>query len=146
MPLRYARTDNARTTSFMFRRSENSVLSNSRRPASIFEKSSRSLMTCRSASADDLTIERYSRCASAGLSARASSVIPKMAFIGVRISCDTLATNSLLAWLAASAASRAWRKSRAMRFRSVISVQQAIHETMCWWLSRKGTTETLNHW
>ena len=52
-----------------------------------------------------LTISRYSRCSESACVSRASSVMPMMPFMGVRISWLMLARNSLLARLAASAAS-----------------------------------------
>ena len=74
-------------------------------PASILEKSRMSLITVSSESADDFDQSRGTRAARR--SARcpaASSVMPMMPFIGVRISWLMLARNSLLARLAASAA------------------------------------------
>ncbi len=66
-----------------------------------------SLMTVSSESAELLTRPRYSRCRGVSSVSRASSVMPMMPFIGVRISWLMLARNSLLARLAASAASLA---------------------------------------
>ena len=86
-------------------RSPNSMVSSSSLPASIFEKSSMSLMISRSPSA-----ERVMVCASRRWRADSSvpcrsSDIPITPFIGVRISWLILARNSLLALLARSAAS-----------------------------------------
>jgi len=64
-------------------------------------------MTASSESADARTNSRYSRCSRVNPVSRASSVMPMMPFIGVRISWLMLARNSLLARLAASAASLA---------------------------------------
>src|SRR5437588_712398 len=66
-----------------------------------------SLTTARSEWADDLTISRYSRCSRLSGVPRASAVMPRMPFMGVRISWLMLARKSLLARLAASAASLA---------------------------------------
>ena len=76
-------------------------------PASIFEKSRMSLMRVSSDSPDAWTMSRYSRCSLRELGVEHSSVMPMMPFIGVRISWLMLARNSLLARLAASAASLA---------------------------------------
>ena len=61
-------------------------------------------MIVSSDSAEDLTMPRYSRCSAVSSVSSASSVMPRMPFIGVRISWLMLARNSLLARLAASAA------------------------------------------
>ena len=103
-------------------RRANSICSSTSRRASILEKSSRSLITWRSAPAEDLTRLRYSRCSALSSVPSASSDRPMMAFIGVRISWLMLARNSLLARLAASAASRARRASSSARLRTVTSV------------------------
>ncbi|MNY52995.1 hypothetical protein D3C86_1887160 [compost metagenome] len=64
---------------------------------------------------------------------RASSSMPMMAFIGVRISWLMVARNRLLATLASSAWSLAWRNSATRRLRSVISTQPQIRPRMrCW--------------
>ena len=52
--------------------------------------------------------------------------MPRMAFMGVRISWLTLARNSSLARLAASAASLAWRNSSSSRLRSEMSWTAAM--------------------
>ena len=54
--------------------------------ASILEKSRMSLIRRRSDSAEDRMPVRYSLCSGVRLVSRASSVIPRMPFIGVRIS------------------------------------------------------------
>ena len=79
--------------------------SSSKRPASILAKSRMSLMIPRSASAADLTVVRYCRWSPVRKVSRARSVMPRMAFMGVRISWLTRARNSSFARLAASAAS-----------------------------------------
>ena len=104
-------------------RSENPAESSSSLPASILEKSSRSLITLSRASAEDLTIVKYCLCSSEPEVSMASSVMPRMAFIGVRISWLTLARNSLLARLAASAASLARRSASSACFWSSMSMQ-----------------------
>ncbi len=74
-----------------------SIISRSILPASIFEKSSMSLMTINRESAESLTVSRYSRCSLERSVSSARSVIPITPFIGVRISWLMLARNSLLA-------------------------------------------------
>ena len=64
-----------------------------------------------SASAEVLTISRYCRCSGGCGASSSSSVIPSTPFIGVRISWLMLATNSLLARLAFSAAVLASRSA-----------------------------------
>ena len=82
-------------------RSVKSIGASSSLPASIFEKSRMSLMISSSDSP-----ERYTACAkrrwrSSSAVPSSSSVMPRMPFIGVRISWLMLARNWLLAWLAA---------------------------------------------
>ena len=72
-------------------------------------------------SVESLRMIRYSRCSSRSDVSSRSSAIPITAFIGVRISWLMLARKSLLARLAASAASLAARSSSATRFCSVTS-------------------------
>ena len=64
-----------------------------------------SLIKPSSASPEDLTVCKYSRCSAVSSVSSANSVIPSTPFMGVRISWLMLARNSLLARLAASAAS-----------------------------------------
>ena len=78
--------------------------SSSSLPASILEKSRMSLRIDSSESADDLTMFWYSRCSAVRSVLSSSSVMPRMPFIGVRISWLILARKLLLAPLAASAA------------------------------------------
>ena len=68
-------------------------------------------MMSSSASAEVLTISRYSRCSGCCGASSSSSVMPSTPFIGVRISWLMLARNSLLARLAASAAVLASRSA-----------------------------------
>ena len=77
-------------------------------------------------SAADLTVSRHCRWSSVSGVSRTSSVMPRMAFMGVRISWLTLARNSSLARLAASAASLAWRSSSSSRLRSEMSWRIAM--------------------
>ena len=74
---------------------------------SIFEKSRMSFRMESSDSADIFTVSRHSRVSGCRLVSSASSVIPMMPFIGVRISWLMLARNSLFARLASIALSRA---------------------------------------
>ena len=96
-------------------------------PASIFEKSRMSLINASRDSPDLRTMVRYSRCSSVSGVSSASSVMPMMAFIGVRISWLMFARKPLLARLAASAASLAFCNSSSERFRSVMSTR------VPWW-------------
>ena len=80
-----------------------------------------SLITVSSESAEVFTMLRYSRCSSVSVVSSASSVMPMMPFMGVRISWLMLARNSLLARLAASAASLACCNSPSACLRSVMS-------------------------
>ena len=66
-----------------------------------------SLIRYSRASPDSATILRKSRCRAESWVSKSNSVMPMMAFIGVRISWLMLAKNRLLARLAASAASLA---------------------------------------
>ena len=80
-------------------------------PASTLEKSRMSLITVSSASADIFTVFEVLALFGGQFGVKASSVMPRMPFMGVRISWLMLARNSLLARLAASAASWAARRS-----------------------------------
>ena len=60
-------------------------------------------MIVSSASADSRAVRRYSRCRGVSFVCSARSVMPMIAFIGVRISWLMLARNSPLATVAASA-------------------------------------------
>ena len=82
-----------------------------------------SLITRSSASAEDLTMPRYSRCSSSSGVSSSSSVVPITPFIGVRISWLMLARKSDLARLAASASSLACSSSTEMRLAAVTSVR-----------------------
>ncbi len=95
--------------------------SRSMRPDSILEKSRMSLMISSSARADAslFWIMSLAACGSSLCCSRYS--MPRIAFIGVRISWLMLARKSLLDWLAVSAASIARRSSRSRRFCSVRS-------------------------
>ncbi len=72
-------------------------------------------------SADVFAIVKYSRCSGERSVSSVSSVMPMMPFIGVRISCDMFARNSLFAVLAASAAWWARRRSSSASLRMVMS-------------------------
>ena len=89
-----------------------SIVSSSSLPASILEKSRMSLMTASSDSAETLDhVQVFALLARSASVSRTSSVMPMTPFMGVRISWLMLARNSLLARLAASAASLASRSS-----------------------------------
>ena len=97
-------------------------------PASILEKSRMSLMTVSSASAERLDqAEVLALLAASSSVSSASSVMPMMPFIGVRISWLMLARNSLLARLAASAASLA-RCSSSWRALDLGDVRPQAHD------------------
>ena len=104
-PFVWARSERVLTVSPRLSRISKEIGSRSSFPASIFEKSRISLITVRSESADDLTNCRYSCCSASRSVSRASSVIPRIPFIGVRISWLILARNSDFARVAASAVS-----------------------------------------
>ncbi len=84
-------------------------------PASIFEKSSTSLMTPSSASPDETAVSTSARCSSLSAVSSSSSSIPITPLSGVRISWLMFATNSDLA-------SEAARASASARLRSEMSV------------------------
>ena len=86
-------------------------------PASILERSRMSLMMCKSEFAATPIRDRCSLTTDSGCASCARWVMPRIAFIGVRISWLMLARKSLLARFAASAASLAcsWRTSRSAR-------------------------------
>jgi hypothetical protein len=73
-----------------------------------------------------LITPRYSYCSGLRSVARASSVIPTIPFMGVRISWLILARNSLLTRLASSAACFALTSSVSARSRSAISLRRAL--------------------
>ena len=85
-----------------------------------------SLMTVRSESADVRTMSRYSRCSGVRSVSRASSVMPTMPFIGVRISWLMLARNSLFARFATSARSFAATRSAVRAFTSASAPSRAV--------------------
>ena len=99
-------------------------------PASILEKSRMSLTICSSASADDLTMPRYSRWSAVSSVSSTRSVMPMTPFIGVRISWLMLARKSLLTRLASSAASLAATMARSASLRAVMSVRIAMYCVM----------------
>jgi hypothetical protein len=89
--------------------------------ASILEKSRRSLRRFRSASELARTLRKKSCCSGSRRVPRASSVMPRIALSGVRISWLMVARNAPLAWSAASAASLARSRAAAARRASVRS-------------------------
>ena len=100
--------------------------SNSSFPASIFEKSSTSLMMASRFLPELCTVSAYLRWTLDRPVSSNSSVMPKTPFMGVRISWLMRARNELLAWLAASAAPRACRKASSPRLFCVTSRATAI--------------------
>src|SRR5205823_11175631 len=103
------------------RRRSMSTLSSSSFPASILEKSRRSLLMPSRFLPERCTVSAYLRCALVSPVSSNSSVIPRTPFIGVRISWLILARNELFAWLADSAASRARRSASSLRLCCVTS-------------------------
>ena len=96
-----------RTLACTSSRRSNGTSSRSSLPASILEKSRMSLTMVSSASAEAFTKAMSSRCWASSVDSSTSSVMPRMPFMGVRISWLMLARNSLLARLAAWADSTA---------------------------------------
>ncbi|MCW0416355.1 hypothetical protein NB689_002109 [Xanthomonas sacchari] len=99
----------------------NGADSRSMRPDSILEKSRMSLMISSRLRADSSIFWIMSCAACDSALCRSRYSMPRIAFIGVRISWLMLARKSLLDWLALSAASIARRSSRSRRFCSVRS-------------------------
>jgi hypothetical protein len=95
------------TAPSMQSRSAKGTASSSMRPASILEKSRMSLMIASSASPLRRIVETDSRCSSSSSLRISSSLMPSIAFIGVRISWLMAARNVPFAAFAASAAARA---------------------------------------
>ena len=102
-PRRLASSDSVSSTASMTRRTSKSISSRSSLPASIFEKSRTSFSTAIRLAAHARARSRKSRRSSASVVSSASSVIPKMPFIGVRISWLIVARNSDFASDASSA-------------------------------------------
>ncbi len=72
-----------------------SIVSRSNLPASILEKSRMSFNSRISESAEALTVSRYSRCCGSSFVLSTSSVMPRMPFIGMRISWLMFARKAL---------------------------------------------------
>ena len=94
--------------------------------ASILEKSRTSFSTESKEFADELTVSKYSRCSAVSSVSRASSVIPMIPFMGVRISWLMLAKNSDLRREASSAASLARTISCSAFFRALMSSRASL--------------------
>ena len=92
-------------------------------PASTFDRSSTSLRIWSSDCDEALMTPSMSRCSRLVVEISSSSTIPRMAFIGVRISWLMAARNALLARLAVSAASRASRSVRSASMSDEMSTQ-----------------------
>ena len=91
--------------------SSNGIDSSCRCSASILEKSRMSLIRASSVSPDVCTSVRECRCSAASSVSSSSSVSPRMAFSGVRISWLMFARKELRVWASRSAASRASRSA-----------------------------------
>src|SRR5213596_397486 len=137
-----ARSARRSTTSSSVRRRSMSTFSSSSFPASILEKSRRSLMMPSRFWPERCTVSAYLRCALVSPVSSNSSVIPRTPFIGVRISWLILARNELFAWFADSAASRARRSASSLRLCCVTS--RATEMLPIHWLasSSRGATAT----
>ena len=132
MPFWCARCANRSMTSSTTWRMSRSCASRRSLPASIFEKSRMSLMMASSASAELWMVAAKRRWRGSSFESSSSSVMPSTPFIGVRISCDMRARNSLLARLAASAMRQAstlsfiaWRSVR------LASARLLVRSTTC---------------
>ena len=86
------------------------------------------------------TILAYSRCSGVSCVSSSNPVMPMTPFIGVRISWLMLARKSLLAFVAASAASFACNNSVSARLRSLTSWMTAMKCVTVFRLSRTGVT------
>ena len=105
MPRRCARSRTSVSVFSMAVGRSNSVRSSSIRPASILDRSRISLMRESRCRPDSVMSARYSACLSfisPNIRSDRTSEKPMMALSGVRSSCDMLARNSLLCWLAIS--------------------------------------------
>ena len=103
------------------------------RPASILDISRMSLIRASRCSPLRLIVSRYWPCRASRFRSRSMSCEkPRMAFIGVRISCDMFARKALLARLAASAASFALATSSSTRRRWVTSSIARTSSSPCW--------------
>ena len=80
-------------------------------PVSIFEKSRISFISDKSVWLADWIFPAYSRISLSSLSRSIIVSIPRIALIGVRISCDILARNTLFAFAAAIASALAFSAS-----------------------------------
>jgi len=92
-------------------------------PASTFDRSRTSLRICSSDCDEALITPSMSRCSRLVEEISSSSTMPRMAFIGVRISWLIAARNALLARFADSAASRASRNVRSASMSDEMSTQ-----------------------
>ena len=107
--------------------SSKGVSSRTRRPASIFEKSSTSSVTASNRSADRRAVLSCSNCCGVMSVLRARLSIPITPFSGVRISWLIIATNSDRAWASASASSFAFCRAASVRRRSLMSRTKALN-------------------
>ena len=90
-----------------------------------------SLIMCSSDWAELITSERYSRCSAVSGVSRQSCVMPRMPFIGVRISWLILARKALLASFASRASFAASMASSSAALRRVISCKVPITRSAC---------------
>ncbi len=112
--------------------SANSVSCSTILPASIFDRSRMSLITCSRWRAASSTLPSRWRCSGASTSRAIRWVRPMIAFIGVRISWLMLARKALLARVAASAWSRAAAsEALASRSAAVRSATRSSSRSRC---------------
>ena len=130
-PFSAARVATLRQAAATVARSASGSRSSVSLPASILEKSRMSLRMASSDSADCCTMCRYWRCTGCSGVPSTSCVRPMMPFMGVRTSWLMLATNSLLARLACSAASVAWRCAASVALRAVMSRNAVTEPVTC---------------
>ena len=85
-----------------------------------------SLISVSNPSADAFAVSRQSRCSASSVVSSVSATMPRMPFIGVRISWLMFARNALLARLAACAASSAWLALHHLFFQLLIHGPQGL--------------------
>ncbi len=116
IPLSWALEASISTVSSNAVRRSKGISSRVSLPASIFEKSSISLISSRRFSPLLRTVSAYCRCSGSRSVSSSRPVMPITPFIGVRISWLMVARNSLLALVASSALSRASASSAFLVF------------------------------
>ncbi len=123
--LRWALSANRVATSSTRARNSKSTISSSSLPASILEKSKTSLMILSRLTPDCWMTSAKRRCLAGNSVPNRRSAIPRMPFIGVRISWLMLARNCDFARLAASARSLAALSSRTSACSSLLAADKS---------------------